>query len=155
LYDHNVGKVNGDSEELRNKFCLSFFPISRIAALQQEILNFQQKDKETIGAAWDHFSILSRSGPDLSVPNHVRLQHFWLGLNKESALQLDIAIGGSFTHKTTAEGEALLDRILENTPPLEPIRVEPKPIHEEVSSAEPEAITPIERPSPKPKDLEL
>jgi hypothetical protein len=39
-YDHNVGKVNGDWEELRNKFCLAFFPISQFAALQQEILNF-------------------------------------------------------------------------------------------------------------------
>jgi hypothetical protein len=39
----------------------------------------------------------------------------------ESALQLDIATGGSFTHKTTVEGEALLDRILENTPLLEPL----------------------------------
>jgi hypothetical protein len=75
-YDHNVGKVNRDWEELRNRFCLTFWPISQIAVLQQEILNFQQKYKETIGAAWDHFSILSRSGPNLSIPNHVMLQHF-------------------------------------------------------------------------------
>jgi hypothetical protein len=52
------------------------------------------------------------------------------------------------------EGEALLDRILENTLSLEPLRVEPELIHEEVSSAEAEPITSIERPSPKPKDLE-
>jgi hypothetical protein len=127
-YAHNVGKVNGDWEELRNKFCFAFFPLSRIASLRQEILNFQQKDNETIGAAWDRFSILTRSGPDLSIPNHVLLQHFWLGLNKESALQLDTAAGGYFTHKTTAEGEELLDRILENTPPLEPIRFEPESV---------------------------
>ena len=83
------------------------------------------------------------------------LQHFWLGLSKESALQLDIAAGGSFTHKIMVEGDALLDRILENTPPLEPLRVEPKLNHEEVSSAEVEPITPLERPSPKPKDSEV
>jgi hypothetical protein len=143
-YDHNVGKVNEDWEELQNKFCLAFFPISRIAALQQEVLNFQQKEIETIGATWDHFSVVSRSGLDLSIPNHVLLQHFWLGLSKEVALQLDIAAGGSFTHKTMAEGEALLDRILENSPPLEPIRVEPEPNHEEVSLAKAETIKPIE-----------
>jgi len=51
------------------------------------------------------------------------------------------------------EGEALLDHILENTPPLEPLRVEPKPRHEEVSSAEAEPITSLERPSPEPEDL--
>ena len=50
-YAHNVGKVAGDWEELRNRFWLVFFPISWIAALRQEILNFQQKEKETIGAA--------------------------------------------------------------------------------------------------------
>jgi len=33
-YTHNVRKVAGDWEELRNRFCLTFFPISRIAALQ-------------------------------------------------------------------------------------------------------------------------
>ena len=116
-YAYNIGKVAGDWEELRNRFCLAFFPISRIAALRQEILNFQQKEKETIGVAWDRFSILTHFGPDLSLPNHVSLQHFWLGLSKESALQLDITAGDSFMHKTTKEGEALLDRILENTPP--------------------------------------
>ena len=50
-YAHNIGKVAGDWEELRNRFCLAFFPISRIVALQQEIPNFQQKEKETIEAA--------------------------------------------------------------------------------------------------------
>jgi hypothetical protein len=40
-YTHNVGKVNRDWEELRNRFYLAFFPISRITSLRQEILNFQ------------------------------------------------------------------------------------------------------------------
>jgi hypothetical protein len=124
-YTHNEGKVAGDWKELRHKFCLAFFPISRIAALRQEILNFQQEEKETIGVAWDQFLTLSHSSLDLSIPNHVLLQHFWLGLSKKSVLQLDITARGSFTHKTTDEGEALLDRILENNPPLELIQVEP------------------------------
>ena len=32
-YAHNVGKVNGECEELRDKFYLAFFPISRITSL--------------------------------------------------------------------------------------------------------------------------
>jgi hypothetical protein len=150
-YTHNVGKVASDWEELRNKFCVAFFPISRIAALRQEILNFRQKEKETVGVAWDRFSILTRSGPDLSIPNHVLLQHFWLGLSKESALHLNITAGGSFTHKTTEEGEALLDCILENTP-LEPLRVESMSNHEEVSLAEAEPTLSIQEPSPELED---
>jgi len=69
-YAHNVGKVVDDWEELRNRLYLAFFHISRITALRQEILSFQQKEKETIGAAWDRFLILIRSSPDLSIPNH-------------------------------------------------------------------------------------
>ena len=110
-YAHNVGKVNREWEELRDRFCLTFFPISRIASLRKEILDFRQDEKESLGAAWPRFSQLTNAVPDLSIPNHLFLQHFWLGLSKESALQLDISAGGSFTHKTTAEGEALLDRI--------------------------------------------
>jgi hypothetical protein len=84
----------------------------------------------------------------------VLLQHFLLGFRKESILQLDIAAGGSFNHKTIVEGEALLDRILENTPSLEPLRVELESSHEEVSSAKAEPIHPIQRPSPEPETPE-
>jgi hypothetical protein len=69
-YSHSVGKVKGDWGELRNRFYLTFFPISRIASLQQKILNFQQKEKETMGVAWAKFSLLAHSSPDLSIPNH-------------------------------------------------------------------------------------
>jgi hypothetical protein len=50
--------------------------------------------------------------------------------------------------------EVLQDRILENTPPLEPLRVELELSHEEVSSAEAKPITSLERPSPEPEDPE-
>jgi hypothetical protein len=59
-----------------------------------------------------------------------------------------------FTHKTTGEGEALLDHIVENTPQSEPLHVEHEPIHEEVSSAKAEPVTSIGRPSPKLEDSE-
>jgi hypothetical protein len=49
------------------------------------------------------------------------------------------------------EGEALLDRVLENSPTLEPIHVEPESNHEEVSLAKAKTIEPIERPSPEPE----
>jgi hypothetical protein len=56
---HREGKWRlGRTEE---QILSHIFPISRIATLRQEILNFQQKEKETMGAAWDRFSILTRS----------------------------------------------------------------------------------------------
>ena len=55
-YTHNVGKVNGEWEELRHRFCLAFFPISRIASLHKEIHDFCQDEKETLGTAWARFT---------------------------------------------------------------------------------------------------
>ena len=57
-------------------------------------------------------------------------------------------------HKTTKEGEAFLDRILENAPPLEPLHIEPMLSHEEVSLAEAKPTLSIQEPSPKPEDPE-
>ena len=45
---------------------------------------------------------------------------------------LDISAEGSFTHKTTTEGEALLDRILENTSFTETLLAAESSSHEEV-----------------------
>ena len=139
-YAHNVGNVNGEREELRDRFCIAIFPISRIASLRKEILDFHQDEKESLGVAWARFSKLTHAGPNLSIPDHVLLQHFWVGLSKESAQQLDITAGGSFMCKTTSKGEALLDRILENTsftetlPLVEPSSYEEVPLIELASS---------------------
>ena len=97
-------------------FYLAFFPLSRIAALRIEIHTFQQKEKETLGAAWARFISLINSSPNLSLLDHVLLHHFHLGLRKEAALHLDISSGGSFSHKTISEGKAIQEKILENTP---------------------------------------
>jgi hypothetical protein len=39
-YAHSVG-VHGNWDELWDKFCLGFFPLSRIAALRIDVLTFQ------------------------------------------------------------------------------------------------------------------
>ena len=54
-------------------------------SLRKEILDFRQDEKETLGTAWARFSKLTNAGPDLSIPDHVLLQHFWLGLNNDTA----------------------------------------------------------------------
>ena len=62
----------------------------------------------TLGAAWARFSSLINTGPNLSLPDDVLLYHFHLGLSKEAALQLDLSLGGSFTHNYISEGKAIL-----------------------------------------------
>jgi len=50
-YTSAIGSTNGDWDELKDKFCLAFFPMSRIISLQRAILDFEQHEKESIGAA--------------------------------------------------------------------------------------------------------
>jgi hypothetical protein len=45
-YHKTVGSVQGDWGTLRSEFFFKFFPISRIARLQRDILNFKQHDEE-------------------------------------------------------------------------------------------------------------
>ena len=49
-YTRNVESVHEEWEVLQSKFCIAFFPISRVAQLRREVLNLQQKEKETLGA---------------------------------------------------------------------------------------------------------
>ena len=113
-YTKSVQSVNGSWSKLRGKFCLRFFPESHIIALRKDILCFQQNEEEIIGEAWARFSLLVKSGPVLSIPDHVLLQHFYSGLDKESTNHLDASAGGSFSHKTPIEGMGILDHITKN-----------------------------------------
>jgi hypothetical protein len=114
--------------------------MSHIVSLPRAILNFEQNEKESIGAAWARFSMLIHAGPDLSLPDSVLLHLFCLGLNIEAALCLDMTVGGSFTHKTTTEHRKILDHILEkHTSPViktKPLQKKGMSSFEEPSSAE-------------------
>ena len=107
--------LNGSWIEVRDIFCSAFFPLSRICALRTEILTFRQNDKESIGVAWARFTLLVKSGPDLSLPKHLLLQNFYAGLDKESAHHLDLTSGGSFAHLIPTESREVLDKILDRT----------------------------------------
>jgi hypothetical protein len=125
-YTNAIGSMNGDWEELEDKFCLAFFPMSRINSLPRAILNFEQNEKGSIGAAWARFSMLIHASPDLSLPDSVLLHLFCLGLDIEATLCLDMIARGSFTHKNMMEQRKILDHILEkHTSPI----VKPNPLH--------------------------
>jgi len=130
--------VNGSCTEIQDRFCSAFFPLSRICALRTEILTFRQNNKESIGVAWARFALLVKSGPDLSLPEHLLLQYFYVGLDKESAHQLDLTSGASFAHLTPAESREVLDKILERTSFV--CIHEPVPTELEMRQAEPSEI---------------
>jgi hypothetical protein len=100
---HNVRNANGDWDELRDDFCLSFSSLSHEASRRGGILAFEQLEKESIGAAWARFSRLLASIPDWSIPNDICLHIFYTRLDMDSADDLDISAGGSFMHRTPTE----------------------------------------------------
>ena len=50
-YTHAIESTNGDWDEFKDKFRLAFFPTSRIGSLPRTILDFEQREKESIGVA--------------------------------------------------------------------------------------------------------
>jgi hypothetical protein len=115
-YTQTLESAQEEWEVLWAKFCLTFFPISWVGSLRKEVLDFKQRENESLGATWAHLIDLYSFGPDLGIPSPILLQHFYLGLSEESTQFLDIALGGAFIHLSDSEGWAILDTILENTP---------------------------------------
>ena len=103
-------------ETLCSKFCLRFFPISKVVSLRKNILNFRQLEEESLGTLWDHFNELIITCPALAIPGLMLLQHFYMGLSKDSAQSLDLASRGAFLHLSVSEARSMLDRISEKTP---------------------------------------
>jgi hypothetical protein len=94
---------------------LKFFPISRVACLQIEVLTFKQHEEEPLDASWDRFNDLITTGPDLAIPDPILLQHFYLGLSKDDAQDLNVTSGGSFLSLSVSEAKLVLDKNLRRT----------------------------------------
>ena len=115
-YSQTLGSMQGDWETLCSKFCLRFFPFSKVVSLRKEVLNFRQLEDESLGTSWDHFNELIITGPDLAIQDPVLLQHFYMGLSKDSMESLDAASRGAFLHLSASEARAMLHRISGKTP---------------------------------------
>ena len=65
-----------------------------IVSLLRVILDFEQYEKESIGAAWARFSMLIHAIPDFSLPDGVILRLFCSCLDIDADLCLDVTAGG-------------------------------------------------------------
>jgi hypothetical protein len=65
-----------------------------IIDLHNEVLNFAQKEGESLGGAWSRYNQLALSGPELSIPNAMFMQHFVHRLGTKSTKYLDMTSGG-------------------------------------------------------------
>jgi hypothetical protein len=100
---------------LCSKFCLHFFPIPKVVSLRKEVLTFRQLEEESFDKSWDRFNELVDIGPDLSIPDPILLQHFYVGLSKDSRESLDLSSGGAFLHLPISEARAMIEKISQAT----------------------------------------
>jgi hypothetical protein len=49
-YKLHVSSYHGSWVILKDQFCFTFFPLSKIIDLHNEVLNFAQKERESLGA---------------------------------------------------------------------------------------------------------
>jgi hypothetical protein len=72
-YSLTVGSMQGDWETLCSKFCLRFFPISKVVGLRKKFLIFRQLEKESLDTSWDCLNELIITGLDLAILDPILL----------------------------------------------------------------------------------
>ena len=95
---------------------LCFFPISKVVSLQKEVLNFRKLEEESLGTSWDRFNEHIFTSPDLAIQVPILLQHFYMGLSKDSRESLNAASREAFLHLSASEARSMLNRINGITP---------------------------------------
>jgi hypothetical protein len=118
----HINSCHGSWVILKDQLCFAFFPLSKIIDLRNEVLNFAQKEGESLGLAWSRYDQHALSGPDLSIPDAMFMQHFVHMLGTEFAEYLDMTSRGVFVHCMVEEGKLIVDRILSVTP-LEDLQI--------------------------------
>nr|GEW03982.1 reverse transcriptase domain-containing protein [Tanacetum cinerariifolium] len=90
-------------EDLVSKFINQFFPPSKTTYLQNKIINFLHKPKETFNEAWERFKDLLRQCPHHGFSELHQLDTFYNALNPNYQNALDSAAGGNFMDKIPRE----------------------------------------------------
>jgi len=108
-YNRTARRVGGGWIQLKDEFCLFFYPISKVIAHRKQLMSFEQGD-ESLGVAWARVMHLVDSGPPHQIPEEILMQHFIYGLKPESAHFLNVSSEGSVMYKTVAEVRTLLRR---------------------------------------------
>jgi hypothetical protein len=68
-YKLHVSNCHGSWVILKDQFYFTVFPLSKIIDLCNEVLNFTQKEGESLGATWSRYNQLVLLGPELFIPD--------------------------------------------------------------------------------------
>ncbi|KAM6580969.1 uncharacterized protein LOC115695250 [Cannabis sativa] len=100
--------------DLVEKFLRKYFPPTRNAKFQSEIMSFQQLEDETTSDAWERFKELLRKWPHHGISHCIQLETFYNGLNAASRMVLDASANGVILSKSYNEAFEILERIASN-----------------------------------------
>jgi hypothetical protein len=89
-YKLHVSSCHGSWVILKDQFYFTFFPLSNIIDLCNEVLNLAQKEGGSLGVAWSRYNQLALSGLELFILDVMFMQHFVHRFGTESAKYLDM-----------------------------------------------------------------
>ena len=110
LPDNSIDSWN----TMRQAFLSEYFPPSKVAQLQQAIINFQQHSTENPCEAWKRFKELLKKCPQHGIGEQMQMTVFYNGLLPDARATLDASSGGTFMMKTVRGGRQLLDDMASN-----------------------------------------
>jgi hypothetical protein len=101
-------------EEMEKSFLNEYFPASVFLRKTYEVLNFKQKDGETLGDAYKRFKRVLVACPTHNMDATEQMQMFVNGLKIKTKQLIDIAAGGSTNFSTAIGIKKIIEAIAAN-----------------------------------------
>ncbi|XP_058774825.1 uncharacterized protein LOC131649097 [Vicia villosa] len=100
--------------EMEKAFLQEYFPASVSLRKRYEILNFKQKEGDSLGDAYKRFKIILLACPTHNMDDTKQMQMFVNGLKIQARHILDSAAGGSSNFATTTGMKKIIEAIASN-----------------------------------------
>src|SRR3954471_22682384 len=101
-------------QQMETTFLNEYFPASVYIRKRYDIVNFKQKEGESLGDAYKRFKRLLVACPTHNMDVTEQMQNFVNGLKLKTKQLIDTAAGGSTNFKTATEIKRIIDAIAAN-----------------------------------------
>ncbi|KAL2892377.1 Retrovirus-related Pol polyprotein from transposon 17.6 [Bienertia sinuspersici] len=101
-------------DEVTKAFLGRFYPLSKTADMRSQIMDFQDRDGESLYDAWERFKALLRACPHHQIEDWLQLHCFYKGLSKQNRTSLDVGAGGPIMQKDPTTALELIEKVVQN-----------------------------------------
>src|SRR3954468_2941499 len=101
-------------QQMETTFLNEYFPASVYIRKRYDIVNFKQKEGESLGDAYKRFKRLLVACPNHNMDATEQMQNFVNGLKLKTKQLIETAAGGSTNFKTATEIKKIIDAIAAN-----------------------------------------